>query len=375
MPTEPSNLRVVIAYKNFAMHASQGISHIGLGVSALNNVKMLQKAGVRAETLGLKYDTDLRKFLNLQASGTDQPITHVIISAPWIRTQMLQYLCSTFPMVQFAVNCHSNVGFLQADTNGIRLIREGLALESGTHNFRICGNSQRFCRFIYHGYGSPCGYLPNMYFFDGTTNPHRPSWPTTRGVLRIGAFGATRTLKNFLTSCGAALEISRDLKAQTEIWINTQRDDGPETARIIRAAHMMLDDLPNISLKYLGWKAWPDFRKAVGNMHLCLQNSFTESFNMVTCDAIAEGVSSVVSDAIDWAPDTWKAHADDVFDIARVGVGLINDPLAPITGYRAVKNHNRESLQAWYRFLGLSHHNAHASAAHDLHDAGDIAGF
>jgi hypothetical protein len=376
MPTiEPANLRVVIAYKNFAMHAAQGVSHIGLGVSALNNVKVLQKAGIRAEVLPLKYDTDLRKFLNLQAASNDQPVTHVIVSAPWIRSQMYQYLCATFPLVQFAMNCHSNVGFLQADTNGIRLIREGLALESGTHNFRVCGNSKKFCRFIYHGYGSPCGYLPNMYFFDGSTNPQRPSWPHTRGTLRLGAFGATRTLKNFLTACAAGLCISRDLKAQTEIWLNTGREDGAESKRIIRAAHMMLDGLPNVSLNYLGWRPWPDFRKAVGNMHLLIAASFTESFSVVTADGIAEGIPSVVSPAIDWAPREWTANPDDVFDISRIGMALINDPLAATTGYRALKNHNRDSLQAWFRFLGLTRYNAHASVAHEITDAGDIASY
>jgi hypothetical protein len=372
MPNNPANLRVVIAYKNFAIHAAQGVSHIGLGVSALNNVKMLQKAGVRAEVLPLKYDTDLRKFLNLQASSGEQPITHVVVSAPWIRTQMFSYLCATFPLVQFSMNCHSNVGFLQADTNGIRLIREGLSLESSAHNFRVCGNSKKFCRFIYNGYGFPCAYLPNMYFLDGTTNPQRPSWPHTRGILRIGAFGATRTLKNFLTACAASLEISRDLKAQTEIWLNTGREDGPESRRILRAAHMMLDGLPNISLQYLRWSAWPEFRKATGNMHLLLACSFTESFSMVTGDGIAEGVPSVVGDAIDWAPTEWRANTDDVFDIARVGMSLINDPLAATTGYRALKAHNRESLQAWFRFLGISHLNGADSIAHLQPDAGDI---
>ncbi len=370
---DPKKLRVVIAYKNFAVHAAQGVSHIGLGVSALNNVKMLRAAGIRAEVLPLKYDTDLRKFLNLQASSSDLPITHVIVSAPWIRTQMFSYLCATFPLIQFAVNSHSAVGFLAADTNGIRLIREGISLEAGVPNFHVCGNSKKFARFVYHCYGSPCGYLPNMYYFDGTSNTHRPGWPTTKGILRIGAFGATRTLKNFLTACAAALEISRDLKAQTQIWINTGREDGPESRRIIRSAHMLLDGLPNISLNYLPWRPWPEFRAEVGNMHLLVQPSFTETMNLVTCDGVATGVPSVVSDAIDWAPTEWQARSDDVFDIARAGVALINDPLAATTGMRALKNHNRDSLQAWFRYLGISQTtNAHASPALDLYDAGDM---
>ncbi len=36
--------RLVLAYKNFAAH--QNISHIGLGVSALNTCKVLRRGGV-----------------------------------------------------------------------------------------------------------------------------------------------------------------------------------------------------------------------------------------------------------------------------------------------------------------------------------------
>src|SRR3982750_4814882 len=163
MSFNPSQTRVVIAYKNFAAAAGNAISHIGLGVAALNNVKWLQAVGVRAEVLPLKDPEDLRKFLNIQRSEGAQPVTQVVVSAPWIPTKMYSYLTQAFPTIMFSVNCHSNVGFLKADTNGIRLIREGLALESGTYNFKMCGNSKRFQRFIFNAYGSPCTYLPNMY--------------------------------------------------------------------------------------------------------------------------------------------------------------------------------------------------------------------
>ncbi len=366
------NLRVVLAYKNFA--AMHGISHIGLGVSAINACKVLQKAGIKAQILPLKNEVELRQYLNLQQSNpTDIPITHVIVSAPWVTTAMYSQLCSMFPNINFTMNCHSNVSFLQADTNGIRLIREQLALEAGTYNFHVSGNSKKFCRFIHDVYGFPCAYLPNLYYLDGTTNAHRPGWPQTRGILRIGAFGATRVQKNFLAAVATAMEISRELKAQTEIWINTGRNDGPETSRIFRSAQMMIDNMPNIKLVPSNWAAWPDFRKIVGNMHLLLQPSYTESFNMVSADGVAEGVPSVVSNAITWVPDSWHADADDVYEMARVGIHLINDPLAGISGLRALRRHNREGLHGWFRHLGIDQSvSGHSSGAHIEDDAGDF---
>ncbi len=44
---------------------------------------------------------------------------------------------------------------------------------------------------------------------------------------------------------------------------------------------------------------------------------------MVTADGIAEGVPSVVSEAIDWAPRSWKAPVDDANAMARIGRKLL----------------------------------------------------
>jgi hypothetical protein len=243
--------------------------------------------------------------------------------------------------------------FCKLTTNGIRLVREAINLEAGNHNFHLAGNSQRFCRFIWDAYGAPCKHLPNLYYLNSMTEHHhnRPNWDQTGGILRIGAFGATRTQKNYLTAIAAAIEISRELKAQTELWINTARVDGPETIRILRAGAEMVRGLPNITIREAPWAPWPDFRKTVGNMHLLLSPSYTESFHVVSADGCAEGVSSVVSHAVTWLPDAWKADADDVFSIARTGIGLLHDSRAPTEGLRALKHHNKLGLDAWFRYL------------------------
>jgi hypothetical protein len=74
---------------------------------------------------------------------------------------------------------------------------------------------------------------------------------------------------------------------------------------------------------------------------------------MVTADGVAEGVPSVVSDAIGWAPAYWRASVDDVLEIARVGRHLLFDLRAPRDGYRALLRHNSEGVRAWKDFLGV----------------------
>jgi hypothetical protein len=130
-------MRVILAYKNFA--ANRNICHIGLGVAAINTAKVLQRDGIPTEVWPILNPADLSA--RLAASPADQ----VIISAPWIPTANLQQLCTSYPQTTFSVNCHSNVGFLQADRNGVKLVREAMELEMGTSNFHLAGNCRRFC--------------------------------------------------------------------------------------------------------------------------------------------------------------------------------------------------------------------------------------
>jgi hypothetical protein len=331
--------KLILAYKNFA--AYKNISHIGLGVAALNTSKVLHRHAVDVEVWPIAQSQDLADRLR-QTNAT-----HVVVSAPWIPSADMQNLLTAFPATRFAVNCHSNVGFLEADPNGFKLVREGMEIEMGSSNFQVAGNSRKFCKWVGGAYGAPCLYLPNLYYLDATP-PYAPCY--SAGTLRIGAFGATRPLKNFMSAAGAALTLSRTLKTTLELWVSSGRNEGGGDTTM-RSVHAMLDGVPGVSLIEAGWQPWPKFRRIAGHMHLLLQPSYTESFNMVTADGIAEGVPSVVSDAIDWVPDHWKARSDDVADIARVGHSLLSDPRAAAEGFAALTTHNQQGTQSWLKFL------------------------
>ena len=173
--------------------------------------------------------------------------------------------------------------------------------------------------------------------------------PFTGGTLRIGIFGATRPLKNIMSAAAAALDIARALRAPLEIWFSAGRVEGGEV--VLAAVQEMLHGLPGVGLVWNTWQSWPKFRQTVGHMHLLLQPSYTESFNMVTADGVAEGVPSVASPAIDWVPNDWKAASDDVLDIARVGRRLLHDPRAALDGFRALQRYVAEGVGCYQEFL------------------------
>lgn len=336
--------RVVITYKNFPV--AHHVSHIGLGVSALNTAKVLRANGTYADVWPILGAKDLAERI----AKSDPKPSHVVIGAPWLPTLDLQaFLVFRFPQIHFSVVCHSNVGFLQADPQAIKNFREDLDLEQGALNFFAGGNSQRFCKWIQAAYDRPCVWLPNLYFLESTHPCHRRQW--TGGPLKVGAFGAVRPLKNTLSAAAATLELANDLHTQIDFHVSVGRIEGGST--VVRSLEAMLCKSPLVKLVKEEWHHWPQFRHLVKSMNLLMQPSYTETFNMVTADGAAESIPSVVSDAIDWAPEDWKAEVDDPLDIARVGRRLLHNPHAGPEGFRALEHHNAEGVKAWQHWLGL----------------------
>jgi hypothetical protein len=347
----PASARVLLVSKNFA--AIKGISHIGLGVAALNTARTLRAAGIWAEAVPASSSANIRDAIhskNADASyDRNHPVSHVVVSAPWIPTVELAQLAGEFPDVHFAVVSHSNLGFLQADPNGIKLLREVGDLQLAHHNVALAGNSQKFCSAWEAMYGRKVECLPNLY--DCSTIRHvgqRAPW-RSGATMRLGVFGAVRPLKNMVTAVAACVHLATSTKADAEIWMNAGRNEGART--IPDAIQQLVTGLKHVSIREVGWATWPQFRSTVAQMNLLVSPSYTESFNMVTADGCAEGVASVVSDAIDWAPADWVACADDASTIARTARRLVQDSHAVTEGQDCLRAYVSRGLQHWRAYL------------------------
>jgi glycosyltransferase involved in cell wall biosynthesis len=343
-------VHALIVYKDFGSFA--GISHIGLGVAAMNNARILNANGFWTEVIPLKTPVDLAAILAAKRAHnlthSEVPVSHCVISAAWFPAMQLAALSRQFHEIDFTVVSHSNVGFLQADPSAFTILRGTGDLQTGATNIHLGANNQKLIDFWGITYQQPMRLLPNMY--DLTGAPAIPQKWRGGSRLRIGCFGAVRPLKNLVTAGAAALEIGARLQADLEFYVSSGRVEGGADT-VMRTLQNMYVGLPNATLMQIGWQDWPAFRRQVRNMDLLLQPSYTESFNMSTADGIAEGVPSVTSDAIDWVPSRWIASGDDATDIADVGIALLHDPSAAAAGLAALKQHNAEGLTAWSAML------------------------
>jgi hypothetical protein len=341
-----NTVRAVLVYKSFVDNA---LSHVGLGVTASCTARALRASGLWADVWGLTSPDALVQRLRAADADALQrgqlPITHVIIHAPWVPTETVAALAAEFPNTVFAVTSHSNFGFLAADPHAVKILREVVELQETTQNVVVAGNSKRFVAAASDMWGVPVVWLPNLYQVASATPAPRPPWPGDS--LRLGLFGAARILKNGLTAAAAAVILAERLRVPTELYVST----GTEEEGTNRALTELTDNVPNLTLERAGWLSWTTFRSLVANMHVLLQPSFTESFNVVTADGIAEGVPTVVSPAIDWVPSTWQADPDDAGDVARVAEYLLKSPKAVDDGRAALASYVTTGLAAWTSFV------------------------
>lgn len=343
LPEPQLNYHVLITYRNFFARSGPA-SHVGLGVNALQTAKCLRSHGVLADALGVWAPASIGDALQ-----KDSSITHCILEAPWIPTVEKEKLIQAFPRVEFVERCHSQIGFLQVEAGAIALFRQSALLESANLNFRIAGNSNRFCQFFQQSYNYHCLYLPNLYDVTrpSTWKHHNPGNP-----LRMGSFGALRLLKNHTTAAAAAMMTARRRNVDLEFYVNVNREEHGKG--ILASLTNMFAGLSWAKLKQAEWMSWAEFSTFIAHMDLCFQLSFTETFNIVTADAAAVHVPSVVSEAIDWIPRDWVAPEDSPEAAATIADHLLSDPHAGATGRQALQHYVSGAVLRWKQYLNQS---------------------
>jgi hypothetical protein len=328
---------------------SRRAHYFGLGITASMTAKTLRRHGIWAEVwpaadAGQLRGRLVRTIAEALARRALEP-THVVVLAPWLETADVASLASDFPDITFTVVSHSTFGFLGADPHAVRLLRELVDLQHATSNVRVAGNAEKWTRVASEIWSANVTTLPNLYDTSEPMAVHRQPWP--RDCLRIGLFGAGRILKNGTTAAAAAALLAATHRVPVDLYISTDVDTGGIASPI----RELVEGTPNLRIVDAGWLPWPRFRKLVGHMHLLLQPSYTESFNVVTADGIWAGVPTVASTAIDWVPGRWQANPDDATDVARVGEYLLHCPHSINEGRRVLEQIVTRGVESWKNFL------------------------
>jgi len=271
--------------------------------------------------------------------------TIVIIEALWVTPDKLTELVKLYPKIIFVVLLHSKVAFLSNEGIAIEWVKEYVQIKNVFVGFNSLDAYADFYEIGIFGI-----FLPNIFQDVYLLTNQKPPY-IAGNPLDIGCFGAIRPFKNQLLQAMAALVLAKQLNATLNFHINSTRPEqgGDSTLKNIRA---LFDGLPTAKLIEHEWEERVDFLTLVQSMDVCLQVSFSETFNIVAADCVLENIPCVVSSQVDWIPVNQQASVYNINDIANKMLhALRNNPSVIKQNVKALTKFNTNSLGIWNKFL------------------------
>jgi hypothetical protein len=272
----------------------------------INSARLVAEQLNRLPGVVAKY-IDVHDNNAIDKEVTNFKPTAVVIEALWVVPSKFPVLVRLHPRVQWVVRVHSKPSFIA---------NEGIAMEwlaayaAMAPNVRVAANNEEFAETLSNLFGHRALYLPNVY-----SPVSRPNRRMDSGkYLHVGCFGAIRPMKNHLTQAMAAIEFARERGRFLVFHVNGDRleQKGEEVIKNLRA---LFAATPNTVLLEHPWTSHEDFLGIAANMHIGMQVSLTETFNIVSADLASLGVPLVVCEDVDWAPWVCKAAPGSIDDI------------------------------------------------------------
>ena len=281
--------------------------------------------------------------------------THVIIEALWVVPEKFDVLKKLHPTVEWIVRLHSNSPFIA--TEGIAFTWIEGYLKRGV---KIAANHELMFMELMSTFPAEKSqfiFLPNYYplvrkqpiFSPRYTDiKRRRKTLVNRRRLDVGCFGAVRPLKNQFTQALAAIKFANENDWHLHFHINAGRvERGDEVLRNLRALfrnshHKLIEH---------GWMAHDEFLEVLSQMDISMQVSFSETFNIVTADAVSLGVPVVTSHEIDWVSNAFKASPNHASDIARKMKAALYTRIGPFLNYWGLICYDRMSAKLWAKYF------------------------
>lgn len=281
----------------------------GLWNSARFVVEMLIEIGIDAKIVEVQDNNAIDREV------TAYRPTHCILEAFWVVPEKFDVLMPLHPDVQWIVRDHSETPFLAQEGSPFSwvpgLMQRGVEIMCNSR--RAQHDMQTIARDLDI---SPeiVTYGPNHY----PLGPfHLPPMAANDNcccdpLIKVSCFGAVRPLKNHMTQAIAALEFARRIGRELRFHINAGRVEGGggPALRSMRAilGHRLVEH---------PWMEHDEFVAMIATMDLSLQVSFSETFNIVTADAVQGLVPVVVSSEVPWLSSYAHADPTDAMDIAH----------------------------------------------------------
>jgi len=280
--------------------------------------------------------------------------THVIIEALWVVPEKFEVLKRLHPDVKWIIRLHSETPFISGEGNAMDWIFRYLKYSKvyiAPNTERMYNDLKNLTETKYNSWIAKKRiiYLPNFYKSDFKYG-YNP-----KNTLDIGCFGSLRPLKNQLIQAMAAVEYAKQTKQRLKYHINSGRiEHGNNVLKNIRALFEHLDST-RFELVEHDWLSHTKFLQLVRRMDICLQVSFSETHNIVTCDAVSQGVPVVVSDEIFWVSSLFHANTNSITSIVcKIKLAMFLGKFGAYLNALGIKKYNKKSIKLWKKMLKMT---------------------
>src|SRR5215218_1141823 len=278
----------------------------GLTNSVRFVVQMLNRFGIEAVSEEAVDNNCLDRLI------TAHRPTHVILEAFWCVPEKLDVLRGLHPRVRWIVRNHSEMAFLAYE--GIALEWTLGYLQRGVEVMSNSPRARSALKALAVSHGLPetlLTYGPNVYpeCAVEAVQPHRAR---SANAVNIACFGAVRPLKNHLQQALAAISFGDAIGKKVRFHINASRVEGKGDPVLKNLRAMFAGSLHE--LVEVPWLDHADFLLLLDRIDISMQVSFTETFNIVTADAVARSVPVVVND-VPWVGGYAQANPTSLDNI------------------------------------------------------------
>jgi hypothetical protein len=271
----------------------------------------------------------------------------VIIEALWVVPEKFDVLKRLHPSVRWYVHLHSNAPFLAL---------EGIAMDwllaYQIKHVGVIVNSKPAFEALEPILNEDTLYLlHNVYKHEERLQFPEPKRRVhSENEVHVGCMGAVRPMKNQLTQALAAIKYAEKYDKTLYFYINSTRSEtgGDPVIKNIRA---LFGGVSGINLVEQKWQEHKDFVDFLGTLDISMQVSLSETFNIVTADAVSAGTPVVVSNEIEWISGFCKARTDSVDDIVSKMERVMGNPLLVWWNRYKLDKYSAKATKEWLHFV------------------------
>lgn len=287
-----------------------------------------EKSGVHlsaefiANGLKLLYGKEINVFVfdAIDNNCIDRYVTEtnadiVVIEAYWVVPEKFVELSLLHPNVKWVIRNHSALPFMAEDGIIIDWSIRYLMIDNVylASNHKTTYEDMKLLSHYCELSTDKILYLPNYYPIEKIKKRRQPRFKID-GEVHIGCFGANRSLKNQLVQAYSALRFSRDMGRKLYFHINGELGSNNP---ILKNLVSIFESASDAELVIHPWMNHQDFYNLCGKMDIGMQLSFTETFNIVVADMVANDIPVVVSDEISWVSKINKTNPLNVSKIIK----------------------------------------------------------